>query len=63
MKESIPRNSWKDSEVEAHWDAVAPVYVKENERVKEAHDQRFKESVRSLQLKDGLKILNITSER
>ena len=61
MKETIPRNSWKDSEVEAHWDAVAQIYVRENERVRETHDQRFRESVRGLQLKNGLKILNITS--
>ncbi|MCK4747360.1 MAG: class I SAM-dependent methyltransferase [Bacteroidales bacterium] len=61
MKRPIPRNSWLDRDVEAHWDAVASVYVKENERVKDAHDQRFRESVENLQLEDGVKILNISS--
>lgn len=61
MEKAIPLNSWQDSDVEAHWDAVASRYVQENERVKETHDQRFKESIQNLQLKDGLKILNITS--
>lgn len=61
MSSTIPLNSWQDSDVEAHWDAVASVYVQENERIKETHDQRFNESVHNLQLKDGLKILNISS--
>lgn len=55
------QNSWTDNEVEAHWDSVADVYVKENERVKEAHDQRFKESIAHLNLIDEDVILNISS--
>jgi ubiquinone/menaquinone biosynthesis C-methylase UbiE len=61
MKNPIPENSWKDSEVEAHWDAVASVYVRENERVKRTHDQRFTEAVKDLELSDGSKVLNISS--
>lgn len=55
------QNSWTDQDVEAHWDSVADVYVKENERVKEAHDQRFKESIAHLNLIDEDVILNISS--
>jgi SAM-dependent methyltransferase len=61
MKEPFPRNGWSDSDVEAHWDRVASVYLKENERVREVHDQRFIESVRHLDLKDHVKVLNISS--
>jgi len=52
---------WSDKEVEKHWDSVAEVYVKENERVKHVHDQRFVEAIKLLDLKEGQKILNITS--
>jgi SAM-dependent methyltransferase len=55
------KNLWTDREVEAHWDSVAEIYVHENEKVKGAHDQRFRESIIQLDLKPGLKILNITS--
>ena len=61
MRSSVPLNKWKDSDVEAHWDAVASIYVKENERVKETHDQRFRATVRDLGLEEGMKVLNITS--
>ncbi|MEN8158362.1 MAG: class I SAM-dependent methyltransferase [Bacteroidota bacterium] len=61
MENSVPLNKWKDSDVEAHWDAVASIYVKENERVKETHDQRFRATVRDLGLEEGMKVLNITS--
>ena len=54
-------NFWEDSEVEAHWDKVANIYVRENERVKKTHDQRFNESVLYLMLKPGSRVLNITS--
>jgi ubiquinone/menaquinone biosynthesis C-methylase UbiE len=54
-------NPWTDTEVEAHWDNVAEIYVKENEKVKGTHDQRFRESIRYLELEPGMKILNITS--
>ena len=61
MNPKIPRNNWKDSDVEAHWDSVASVYVEENNRVKDTHDQRFGESLQYLQLEDGESILNISS--
>jgi ubiquinone/menaquinone biosynthesis C-methylase UbiE len=54
-------NPWTDREVEAHWDNVAGIYVIENEKVKGTHDQRFRESIRYLELDPGMKILNITS--
>jgi ubiquinone/menaquinone biosynthesis C-methylase UbiE len=57
----MKKNSWTDREVEAHWDNVAEIYLKENEKVKGAHDQRFRESILHLELKPDMKILNITS--
>ncbi|MCK9400797.1 MAG: methyltransferase domain-containing protein [Bacteroidales bacterium] len=54
-------NPWTDQEVEAHWDSVSEIYVTENEKVKETHDQRFRESITHLELRSGMKILNITS--
>ncbi len=55
------KNTWSDKDVEAHWDHVADIYVKENERVKDTHDQRFRESVGWLRPEPGSRILNITS--
>jgi len=55
------QNNWSDKEVEAHWDNVAAIYVKENNKVKAAHDQRFRETVSQLELKPGCRVLNITS--
>ena len=55
------RNHWKDSDVEAHWDRVAGIYVAENNKVKAAHDQRFRESMLHLALKPDHKVLNISS--
>jgi len=54
-------NRWKDRDVENHWDNVAHMYVQENNKVKTAHDQRFRETVKFLDLKPGSKVLNITS--
>ena len=61
MARSIPQNNWKDSDVESHWDAVASIYLKENERVKDTHDQRFLVSIRLLELEAHMKVLNISS--
>lgn len=61
MKRPIPRNEWSDREVEAHWDRVASVYIRENERVREVHDQRFTQSVRFLELTACRRVLNISS--
>jgi cyclopropane fatty-acyl-phospholipid synthase-like methyltransferase len=55
------KNPWTDREVEAHWDNVADIYVNENDKVKAAHDQRFRESIAHLRLIPGMKILNVTS--
>lgn len=55
------KHNWTDEEVESHWDNVAHIYIKENNRVKYAHDQRFVESIRHLDLQDGMKVLNISS--
>lgn len=54
-------NRWTDREVEQHWDNVAPIYVKENNKVKDAHDQRFAESMKHLHLFSRCRVLNITS--
>jgi len=61
MKAQFPRNPWKDSEVEAHWDRVASIYIRENLRVKETHEQRFTESIGYLQLNEESHVLNISS--
>jgi len=55
------RNHWKDSDVEAHWDRVADIYVAENNKVKAAHDQRFHESMLHLDVAKATRVLNITS--
>ncbi|MEN8223867.1 MAG: methyltransferase domain-containing protein [Bacteroidota bacterium] len=55
------RNTWSDADVEAHWDRVASIYVEENDKLKDTHDQRFVESVDSLQLEAGFKVINISS--
>ncbi len=57
----MAKPTWTDRDVEAHWDSVADVYVMENNRVKHAHDQRFLETTRHLELRAGMKVLNITS--
>jgi cyclopropane fatty-acyl-phospholipid synthase-like methyltransferase len=57
----MKKNPWTDRDVEAHWDKVAGIYVNENNKVKGAHDQRFRESMQNLQLEAGMKVLNITS--
>lgn len=55
------RNPWSDRDVEAHWDRVSDIYVRENDRVKATHDQRFRESVKRLAPGPGMSVLNITS--
>ncbi len=63
MQERIDslQNPWTDRDVEEHWDRIADIYVKENTRVKKAHDQRFRESIGFLEIMPGMKILNISS--
>jgi len=55
------KNNWTDQEVEQHWDRVASIYIDENDKVKEAHDQRFTESMKHLALFNKCKVLNVTS--
>lgn len=55
------RNSWRDSDVELHWDKVADIYVRENNKVKGVHDQRFRESMQKLEINEGMRVLNISS--
>lgn len=55
------RNPWSDKDVESHWDRVAHIYVRENDKVKRTHDQRFRESMAYLGLEPGMKVLNVTS--
>ena len=55
------RNKWTDREVEAHWDSVASIYVAENDKLKDTHDQRFTQSVACLELKEDQKVINISS--
>jgi 2-polyprenyl-3-methyl-5-hydroxy-6-metoxy-1,4-benzoquinol methylase len=55
------RQKWTDKEVESHWDRVSSIYISENNKVKGAHDQRFRETIKHLQPASGLKILNVTS--
>jgi len=62
MKHNSGPNAWTDKDVEAHWDRVASIYVAENHRVKDAHDQRFSRMLELLPpLPAGAEVLNITS--
>ncbi|MEA3445432.1 MAG: methyltransferase domain-containing protein [Bacteroidota bacterium] len=61
MKTISEKHTWTDKDVEKHWDSVANIYVEENNKVKNAHDQRFRESINNLNMKPAMKILNITS--
>ena len=60
-EENNHRQKWTDKEVEAHWDRVSSIYIEENNKVKDAHDQRFRETITHLNLIRNLKILNISS--
>lgn len=57
----MKQNRWSDMEVEAHWDRVADVYIAENEKVKYAHVQRFRETIRHLDLSGNQLVLNVSS--
>lgn len=61
MSRRIPKNNWTDRDVESHWDRVASIYVEENDRVKDTHDQRFRTTMEHLELQNGIQVLNITS--
>lgn len=47
--------------MEAHWDRVASIYVAENDKLKDTHDQRFLESVDALELAPANKVINVSS--
>lgn len=63
MRKDVPscQNTWTDSDVEVHWDTVADIYVAENNRVKDVHDQRFRYAVSRLKLDEQAIVLNISS--
>jgi SAM-dependent methyltransferase len=47
--------------VRLFWDGVAVEYGEENERVERMHTQRFREALRRLALRPGMRVLNIWS--
>ncbi|MCX5753039.1 MAG: methyltransferase domain-containing protein [Candidatus Krumholzibacteria bacterium] len=47
--------------VRLFWDGVAVEYGEENERVERMHTQRFREALRRLALRPGMKVLNVWS--
>ena len=57
----IEQHPWTDKDVERHWDDVADIYVDENHKVSDAHNQRFLVTMEHLRLTPGMKILNVTS--
>lgn len=61
MRAAPPLTNWKDADVEAHWDRVAHLYVAENNKVKQTHDQRFEFSIPQLDLYCNARVLNISS--
>ena len=61
MNRSNHKNKWTDKDVEVHWDKVASIYIKENNKLKDVHNQRFKETVKYLKPSVDLNVLNITS--
>jgi len=54
-------NNWTDEDVEKHWDSVAHCYVAENNKVKDAHNQRFSFGIPYLNAESGNSVLNISS--
>ena len=54
-------NSFTDKEVEKFWDSVADIYVEENDKVSDTHDQRFEFASEYLDLSSEQDILNVTS--
>ena len=55
------KNPWSDTDVEQHWDNVSTIYISENKKVDRAHNQRFTETVKYLNLYSNAKVLNISS--
>jgi SAM-dependent methyltransferase len=55
------QNPWSDTDVERHWDLVADIYIRENQRVAETHAQRYKVAVGRLHLFPQARVLNVSS--
>ncbi len=55
------QNTWTDKQVEKFWNSVADIYIRENQKVDQAHNQRFHQTLELLDLKKNQKILNISS--
>jgi 2-polyprenyl-3-methyl-5-hydroxy-6-metoxy-1,4-benzoquinol methylase len=54
-------NRFSMDAVRLFWDGVAGEYGAENERVERIHTQRFREALRRLKLRPGMKVLNVWS--
>ena len=54
-------NRFSMDSVRLFWDGVADEYGEENERVESIHTQRFREALRRLKLRPGMKVLNVWS--
>jgi SAM-dependent methyltransferase len=58
---STYRNRFSMDEVRFFWDGVSDEYAHENEKISRVHTQRFREALKRLELRDGIRILNIWS--
>jgi SAM-dependent methyltransferase len=54
-------NRFSMDAVRLFWDGVADEYGEENERVERIHTQRFREALKRLTLRPGMKVLNVWS--
>ncbi len=54
-------NRFSMDAVRLFWDGVAVEYGEENERVERMHTQRFREALKRLTLRPGMKVLNVWS--
>ena len=55
------RNKWTDLDVSKFWDSVSGIYIEENKKVSSIHKQRFVEAIKWIDLKGGMKLLNVSS--
>lgn len=55
------KNVFTIEEVKRFWDEITELYEAENKKISETHNQRFTESLKYLDLKNGNRILNIWS--
>lgn len=55
------KNKFTIDQVRDFWNKTAPIYESSNNQFKDVHLQRFRESVKHLDLKPGQRILNIWS--